>query len=707
MSLFSELRRRNVLRMAVLYVVGAWLIMQVAEVIITLADLPTWSGQLVLAVLAVGFPIALIFSWFYELTPEGIALEKDVDRAESITHVTGRHMDFVVIAMLCAALLLFAYDKWWPEGPMEQSIAVLAFDNLSDDPEQEYFSDGVSEEILNLLAQIKPLKVIARTSSFSFKGKDADVATIAEKLNVSHVLEGSVRRTGDHVRITAQLIDAADSTHAWSQTYDRELGDVFAIQDEIATEVGNALRVQFELVAGEPIPPTSIKSASTLAYDAYLEGRELFRRRGHGSVEAAIAEFERALLLDEAFAPAHAQLAIATAKLFDYELMTSEELERIAVPHLDRAQELEPDLAEAYVGRALLESDHELSIEHLRQALAANPSYSYAMNVLYVELHQLGRYQEAEVTLKQMLVIDPLLPIGRWNYAWWLARKGRVADAHELADQLISEGSRTGYSMHADAAIHGDGNLVEAVSWSLSGGQHTHGYLMLVFMIVGEYEEARRLVDRWIYLVDLFEGHLDEYIPAIQEKLRQDPENRGLMASAAIALFKAGRVDEALPLYEQVLDSVPEGRPVPGSLGHVHTMYLALARRHVGDENGVRAAVEIVRQDLAALRAVGFGNHDLDVADAMIAAFESRPDGVISALRSALRKGLRNPLVLDGPAFDDVRDDPRFVALREELDVILAVEREKILQLICFNNPVPDDWQPLPETCEGVVEAES
>ncbi len=193
MSLVSELRRRNVLRMAVLYAVAAWFIMQVAEVMMSLVGLPAWAGRAIFAVLAVGFPIALIFSWFYELTPEGISLEKDVDRSQSITHVTGRRLDFIVISLLCAAVILFAYDKWWMHGPPEKSIAVLPFENMSGDPGQEYFSDGISEELLNLLAQIPELRVISRTSAFSFKGQNLEISEIAQRLNVAHILEVSVR----------------------------------------------------------------------------------------------------------------------------------------------------------------------------------------------------------------------------------------------------------------------------------------------------------------------------------------------------------------------------------------------------------------------------------------------------------------------------------------------------------------------------------
>ena len=188
MALIKELKRRNVFRMAVLYAIAAWLIMQVAEVLNDLANLPDWVGPIVLGLLAVGFPIALILSWFYELTPAGISLEKGGDRAESITRMTGRRLDFIVISLLCAAVILFAFDKWWIGGPPQQSIAVLPFENMSADPEQ-YFSDGISEELLNLLAKIPELRVISRSSAFSYKGKAIDTPTIAEQLNVAHVLE--------------------------------------------------------------------------------------------------------------------------------------------------------------------------------------------------------------------------------------------------------------------------------------------------------------------------------------------------------------------------------------------------------------------------------------------------------------------------------------------------------------------------------------
>ena len=711
MGLISELRRRNVLRMAVLYLVAAWLIVQVAEVLIDLAKLPDWIGTTTLGLLAIGFPIALILSWFYEITPGGISLEKDLDQAEPITHVTGRRLDFIVISLLCAAVILFAYDKWWIGPPPEKSIAVLPFENMSGDPDQEYFSDGISEELLNLLAQYKTLKVIARTSSFSFKDRNVDIATVAEELNVRHVLEGSVRRSGKRVRITAQLIDAADSTHVWSESYDRESDDIFAVQDEIAAAITDALKIELALVAGEAVKPTVIKAAGTDAYDAYLRGRELIRLRGQQNLEEAVRHLKHSLRLDNDFAPAHAHLAIATALLIEYGASTPEEAWRTAVPHLDSAQALEPDLAEAHGGRALLAifvDDPESTIEHARTALALNPSYVDAMNWLQDALGALERYEESDATLKQMLVIDPLNIIGRFNYVERLSQTGLVDEAHELADQLLAQSPRWGYQAHAATSFIYEGKIADSLSWELKLGREM-GWNVLyrmffAFALVGEYDEARRIDYRQPNWIDVLEGRWDEAIRATQRNLGLDPDDEGVIVNAAVILYLAGRIDEALPLYERLRESVPEGRPIYGYLPVVQTMQLALARRRAGDEDGAQAAAQIAKREHAALHAAGRKNQVQDWAEAMIAAFEHDPNRALAALKSAIQRGQRFSFIFDDPMFEDLWDEPRYVALQKVLDAILEVEHDKVLQLICFNNPTPDNWQPLPETCDGVEE---
>ena len=275
MGLVLELRRRNVFRVAIAYIIVAWLILQVGDTLAPALHLDEWINTALAFFLILGFPLAVFFAWAYELTPEGIKLEKHVDRSHSVTHVTGRKLDFLIIAGLLLALIFFAYDKFvldpsrdaelvqtTTEAVTEQaaesgnaetadkSIAVLAFADLSPEGDQEYFSDGISEEILNVLAQVPDLHVTSRSSAFSFKGKRVDIPTVARQLGVAYILEGSVRRSGKSIRITAQLIDARTDKHLWSETYDRELDDIFAVQDEIAGAITEALKLKLALVAG-------------------------------------------------------------------------------------------------------------------------------------------------------------------------------------------------------------------------------------------------------------------------------------------------------------------------------------------------------------------------------------------------------------------------------------------------------------------------
>jgi TolB-like protein len=263
MSFFNELKRRNVIRVAAAYIIVGWLIMQAGDTLAPALHLPEWVNSLLVFFLLLGFPLALFFAWAFEMTPDGIKKEKEVDRSQSITQVTGQKLNYTIITLLIAALAYFAYDKFLvqptsktestivveetakPIEVTEQSIAVLPFVDMSATGDNEYFSDGLTEELLNILAKIKELRVAGRTSSFAFKGKDEDLRSIGEKLNVISILEGSVRKDDkrNRVRITAQLINVEDGYHLWSESYDRQLDDIFAIQDEIAHEVAKALRI--------------------------------------------------------------------------------------------------------------------------------------------------------------------------------------------------------------------------------------------------------------------------------------------------------------------------------------------------------------------------------------------------------------------------------------------------------------------------------
>ena len=316
MSLFSELKRRNVLRVGIAYLAGSWLLIQILETLFPIYGRDEASIQIVVTILAIGFIPALIISWVFELTPEGLKKDADVDRDVTVS----KKFDRVVVTVLVLALAFFAYDKFVLdpardaeiieteterartealfESYGDKSIVVLPFANMSADPEQEYFSDGITEELLNLLAKIRELRVISRTSAFYFKGKDVEISTIAERLRVDHVLEGSVRKAGNRVRVTVQLIDARTDTHLWSETYDREFDDVFAIQDEISAHVVDQLKITMlgDLPQVEQIDPE--------AYSRYLQARHMVHSGQLDTLQLAEQLLNEVLEVDPDYVPA-------------------------------------------------------------------------------------------------------------------------------------------------------------------------------------------------------------------------------------------------------------------------------------------------------------------------------------------------------------------------------------------------------------------
>src|SRR5882672_2104725 len=335
------IRKRNVGRVAILYVVVCWLILEPVHVVFHMLEVPSWANRLVILLLALGFPAALIFAWVYEITPEGLKPTVEVPHGQSIRKQTGRRLDRAIIAVLALAVIYFVADKFWLSttsgqgkretsaaataiaaaptshaapaavfAPPAHSVAVLPFVNMSGDAQQDYFSDGLSEELLNSLSRITALQVAARTSSFSFKGKQVDIADIAHKLNVGAILEGSVRKDEGRVRITAQLINAVTGFHLWSQTYDRDLRHILALQIEIASAVTTALQATLLVDSAAAIELGGTQNP--LAFDAYLRGQRFVdTARDKEARSAEVAAYSEAIRLDPRYAKAYAAKAIA------------------------------------------------------------------------------------------------------------------------------------------------------------------------------------------------------------------------------------------------------------------------------------------------------------------------------------------------------------------------------------------------------------
>ncbi len=458
-SVWAELRRRNVVRVAVAYAIASWLILQLTDVLIPLLSLPEWVGKFVLLMLVVGFALALFLAWVYELTPEGLKKEKDVDRSQSITHVTGRKLDFSIMAIMALALVYFAYDKFLlePTGDEpavtattqspdaartkrpKQSIAVLPFVNMSSEPEQEFFSDGISEELLNMLAQLPGLRVAARTSSFQFKGMNPDIAKIADTLNVAHILEGSVRKSGTKLRITAQLIKADDGFHLWSHSYDRELDDIFAVQDEIAQAIVSELRLRL-------IDNTQIASGSTSnagAYQEYLKGRYFWNLRTSPDLLTAIEHFEAATQLDPEYAEAWAGLADTFVVLPAYDRDDGTAMARYerAREAAQRALAIDPTMGRAYAALGSASGSifrWQEASDYYERAHELAPNYASGWQWYGTHLAEMGRKDEGLAALERALELDPVSRIINNNYAETLRGAGRTEEAVKHFEYAIS-----------------------------------------------------------------------------------------------------------------------------------------------------------------------------------------------------------------------------------------------------------------------------
>ena len=431
MSFFNELKRRNVFRVGTAYVFGSWFVIQVAETIFPLFGFGDTPARLVVIILVISFIPTLILSWVFEITPEGLRRDADVDRDHSITQVTGKKLDRIILVVLALALAYFAFDKFVLEPTRvaeiveetaqqarsdalvesygEKSIAVLPFVNMSTDPEQEYFSDGISEELLSLLAQIPELRVISRSSAFSFKNKDIAIPEVAKQLNVAHVLEGSVRKAGNRIRITAQLIEARSDTHLWSQVYDRELDDIFAIQDEVATAISQALKLELAFVE-EPAVRSGV--IETAAYDAYLQGRFLAQGSTADEIDVGLTHLREATRLAPSFALAYAGIADAMIVKAFFSTSPSAEIVGEARTAAQSAIALNPNLAEAYAAlasiRMFFDFDWSGSEDAFIKATSLGPTSSTAYYRYANLLTGLARFDEAVRMAERAVEIDPI-----------------------------------------------------------------------------------------------------------------------------------------------------------------------------------------------------------------------------------------------------------------------------------------------------------
>jgi TolB-like protein/Tfp pilus assembly protein PilF len=726
MSLFNELKRRNVIRVALAYVVSAWLIIQVVETILPAFGYGDAAIRYIVIVLAIAFIPTLVFSWAFEFTPEGLKREVDVVREHSITRFTGKKLDRIIIVLLALGMGYFAFDKFvldparhteLVEDTTQQVRSDVLVESYGDksiagcDPEQEYFSDGISEELLNLLAKIPELRVISRSSAFSFKGKDIDIPTVAKQLNVAHVLEGSVRKIGNRVRITAQLIEARSDSHLWSESYDRELEDIFAIQDEISAAIVAALKERLELEV--EAAPRVIAAASTEAHDAYLRGRHLVVQRTQASIEAAVREFEKAIEIDPGYARAHAELTIAIIFLNRGswgDIPLSEAISR-AAPHAGQAMALDPALAEAHAASGMLlylQGNPEEALAHYEQAVRINPNYAIVYNWIYIALSpELGRYAEGFAALETAVRLDPLSITTRANYAINLRNRNQLAEAERELEKLASI-APDWYQRLRTIWMSLGGKWANAVLGSLdslqlgddSAGSRT--VLAMQFAVIGLEKEALALTGASHFGVLRILGRPEDAVTTVEARFAEGGVDLRVHHDLELALAGSGDYARAWPILEEKWQRSGKRVTCCNRFRIESAAALIAIRRDAGEDAEAAELLAAISDNVRRYHQAGIAGTKLifsvDFEEGLVAYLAGGHEKGLALIAKAVEDGY---FILPNEAYlQSLYDDPGFAPILADQEARQARERNKFLAIVCTDNPYAAAWQPAEGTCE-------
>jgi TolB-like protein/Tfp pilus assembly protein PilF len=706
----AEMRRRRVLRVAGIYVVAAWVAIQAAGEGFAAWQIPEETLRIVWICALVGFPLALIFGWYYDVTGNGIVRTAPAASGED-PDLSLHKADYLILTALLVIFVLLTYRLGtevsdspsqheatgsFAEVP-ENSIAVLPFVNMSADPDNDYFSDGISEELLNDLAQLAGLHVAARTSAFFFKGKNENITSIAAQLGVRNVLEGSVRKAGNKLRITAQLIDASNGYHLWSATYDRELGDVFAIQDDISASVIDSLKV--ELLGNDSDRLNRQPTENMEAYDAYLVGRQQLAQGTSAATHAAVRSFEHAIELDPKYALAYVGVADAYLQLSAYGSLAYTEIFAHAEPAIEEALELDSQLGEAYAALGLIETwrdEPDAAEAAFKKAIRLNPGYSRTyLNYGIVLKWDFGKVEEALAMHQKALGLDPLsVPI---NMA--------VADDYQMLgrhDEALIRSKRVieidpdfprAYVLMADMYWEVFAQLDQAVTWlhkaiDLDRGNPEHSrWLGMIYADLGDFDAGTywirnaletapdRVNSRWgEFYLEQQRGSRADVSRVVREILRMSPQSAWAKLILAHDDAFAGEIDAAL---KRAHDAVPDlaNSEDPGVSGINYGFAIDLA--YILIKAGERKQAEILlNRSLSVMRSEPrLGYYGFKIRDVEAHAMLGKKEEALSLLRSAVDEGWRYGWRYDmrtNAHLESIRTDPRFQAIAEGIGKEMA-----------------------------------
>ncbi len=734
-SIWTELRRRNVIKVAVAYAVVAWLLIEVTATVFPILKLPDWSVTMVAAFVLIGFPLALIFAWAFEITPEGIKLEKEVDRSQSITHLTGRSIDYIIIAALVLALGFFVFDKFvldpardadlvqaTTEAVTEQaaasgkseipdkSIAVLPFANRSSEQENaQFFADGIHDDLLTLLANLGSLKVISRTSVMEYRDTTKNLKTIGEELGVATILEGGVQRAGNQVRINVQLIDAGADVHIWAKTYDRTLSaeTIFAIQSEIAASIAEQLEAALSPEDREILNKRPTRNLD--AYNAYLMAGQFFARSGFDDLFQAESYYRQAIELDPDYAAAHTGLVRTYNQLSDTGAITLAELKEKAGPIAERAIALDERSGAAWSAFASLRfftTDGEGVEEMFRKAMALSPNISTILKDYAEYLRKTERYEEAIPYIEQGLAIDPLdtdhlFELGRANYS--LARFDEALAAFEKI-RVLSPTNPQGYygasGVYLTLGDYANALILQEQAVRLDPDDpETMSFLAWAYLELGDKQLALEWLNRTMAtgpgqalpmateaMFEVYSGEFEQAVTIARTALENKVDNRWGAHTTFLrvlrdAALRSGDNSEALSWYRQLMPDLFTEHVEITQFNSQDVVNLALLLNKSGEQEQANRLLNAVLAFNDSTYGSYFYNGPRGISNVHALAIAGRTEEAIDAFRVAVdnrfRVGWKWFAELD-PNMESLRDDPRYPAMIAEIKADMAEQLEQL-----------------------------